>query len=288
MRLDPSAQPHSLGALQHWLQQAILQPLPAQHRAAEQAAAAHLQSTPSLPAHERLAIYQRAYQARLLQTFQHLLPSLHHAAGEESFGLFVHSYLRLHPPTQPQIDRAIDGFAGYLARSRPPRSEPHTPDWMDLYIDLAALDTALHHASLAPGHETASTTPAAASRPTATPDLHTLRPHRAACLQLLRCSHPVHHYAQALRQGSAPTLPTQPPSAPTYLAITRLHYHTSARELSAAQWQLLQHCNGQRTAAQALQQALRQLPPAQRHPAPSDEQLQLWLCNFMQQGLLRP
>ena len=51
----------------------------------------------SLTALERLAIYNRAYYARLLECLRESYPVLCHALGEDAFGSFALDYLQKYP-----------------------------------------------------------------------------------------------------------------------------------------------------------------------------------------------
>ncbi len=255
--------------LQTWLQSAITTGL----NEAQAQAATHLQSTDTLHAADRLAIYQHAYRARLLKTFHNLFPGLLHALGPEGLDGFASAFLRQHAPSHPSIDRIADGFADYLQNTRPPPDA--APDWADFLIDLVRLDATLNEVADAPGLEN---TPHAAAAPPA-PDLLASHPQPAPCLRLLACHYPVHDYLQTLRTGGQPQ---PPPARPTWLAVTRVAWRIHTRELAAVQWHLLAALDGQRTLAEALQT----LAPLNLQPTATPELARLWLTNFVNQGLV--
>jgi hypothetical protein len=266
----------SLPQLQAWLQSAISTPargdLPAQ-------AGEHLQSTAQLDAHARLAIYQRSYRARLLQSFHAMFPGLLHALGAEMLDKFALDFLEHSPPRHHSVNRVADGFAEHLQRTRPAPEQAAEADWADFIIDLARLETALLEVSEARGLERLTATAAATVRELADEPLLRCRPRGAPCLRLLSCSHPVHDYLQALRAGDAPGMPRP---RPTFLALTRVAWRLSTRELAPVQWELLRRLDGQTTVSEAL----RVVTTLNLQPAPSTELARVWLGNFLAQGLL--
>ncbi len=262
----------ALSHLQTWLQSAITT---GPHPAHQAQTSAHLQSTDTLHAADRLAIYEHAYRARLLKTFHSLFPGLLHAVGPEGLDAFASAFLHQQSPSHPSIDRVADGFAAYLQNTRPP---PDTaPDWADFLIDLVRLDATLNEVADATGLENALPQDPAEA-PT---DIQLLasQPQPAPCLRLLACRYPVHDYLQTLRTGGQPP----PPAArPTWLATTRVAWRIHTRELAAVQWHLLGALNGKRTLAETLQS----LVPLNLQPAATPELARLWLGNFVSQGLV--
>ncbi|WP_158290095.1 DNA-binding domain-containing protein [Ramlibacter sp. WS9] len=266
----------SLHQLQAWLQSAIS--IPARGDLAAQAGD-HLQATAQLGAHARLGIYQRSYRARLLQSFHAMFPGLLHALGADMLDKFALDFLEHSPPRHHSVNRIADGFAEHLQRTRPASEPGINADWADFIIDLARLETALLGVSEAHGLEHATTTDAANVRELPDESLLQRRPRHAPCLRLLACSHPVHDYLQALRADNAPGMPKP---RPTWLALTRVAWRLSTRELAPVQWELLARLDGQTTVAQALR-AVAALNP---QPLPTTELARIWLGNFLAQGLL--
>ncbi|MES2941057.1 MAG: DNA-binding domain-containing protein [Pseudomonadota bacterium] len=257
---------------QTWLLHAIRDGL----RAPSQAHA-HLQSTPTLAAPDRLRIYQHAYRARLLQSFRAIFPGLLHALGGELLDAFALDFLAHHPPSHFSINHVADGFVEHLRRTQP-RGDA---DWSDGLIDLAALETALLQVSEAPGLEQVPAADLRALRALDAGALLALRPRQAPCTRLLRCSRPVHHYLQALRAGGTPALPAPQPCA---LALTRADWRLATRELAPVQWELLARLDGTVTLAQAIEA----VAALQLRPAATPELARVWIVNFTAQGLLAP
>jgi hypothetical protein len=237
----------------------------------------HLHSSEGLDAAARLGIYRRAYRTRLLQSFHAIFPGLLRAMGAEVLDAFALAFLAHHRPHHYSINRVADDFAAYLQDTRPAR-EP-TVDWPDFIIDLARLETALLQVSESAGLESAAPPCRDLILRWSDERLSQCRPLAAPCLRLLECRYPVQEYLDAVRTGHDPPLP-EPRS--THLALTRVHFRLSMRELAVVQWRLLQCLNGSTTLAQALQS----IAELRLRPAPSLELARVWLGNFTSQGLV--
>jgi len=266
----------NLHGLQTWLQAAIRTPGDTQLRAQ---AAGHLQSSARLGAAARLAIYQRSYRARLLQSFHAIFPGLLHALGAELLDRFALEFLEHRPPHHPSVNRVAQGFAEHLQHTRPPAEHPGGPDWADFILDLARLELALLEVSEAHGLEQAGAVDAGRMRALTDAELLRCTPHGAPCLRLLEASYPVHDYLQAVRAGETPRTPD---ARPALLALTRVHYRLATRELAPVQWQLLCRLDGRTT----LSDALHAVAALGLRPAPDTALARVWLGNFLAQGLL--
>ena len=266
----------SLHQLQAWLQSAISTPTRGDLLAQ---AGDHLQSTAQLGAGARLAIYQRSYRARLLQSFHAMFPGLLHALGAHMLDKFALDFLEHSPPRHHSVNRVADGFAAHLQRTRPAPEQGTGADWADFIIDLARLETALLEVSEARGVEDSPAPAAASMRELADELLLQRRPRRAPCLRLLVCSHPVHDYLHASRAGDALAMPRP---RPTWLALTRVAWRLSTRELAPVQWELLARLDGRAT----VEEALRAVAALNLQPVPNTELARVWLGNFLAQGLL--
>ncbi|MBC7601888.1 MAG: putative DNA-binding domain-containing protein, partial [Ramlibacter sp.] len=212
----------SLHDVQAWMQAAISEPARSDLAAR---AGEHLKSSGALDAHARLAIYQRSYRARLLQSFHAIFPGLLHALGRDMLDAFALDFLRHHPPHRPSVNRVADGFAEHLLCTRPASSregeDEDEADWADFLVDLARLETLLLEVSEARGQEDIAAPDAASLRKLSAAQFLSLRPGAAPCLRLAACRFPVHTYLHALRKGDAPAIP-QP--RPVWLALTRVDY----------------------------------------------------------------
>src|SRR5262245_11063565 len=133
--------------LQQWLHRAIVEPprataavnLERVERVEDVVTASATQS-----AAERLAIYQRSYQARLLECLRAVFPAVRHALGPELFERFAIDYLVYDPPAGYTLARVAAGFPAYLAATRPDAARPATDraPWADFLIELATLELA--------------------------------------------------------------------------------------------------------------------------------------------------
>ncbi len=241
---------------------------------------ARLRSTPTLAAPDRLRIYRHAYRARLLQSFRAIFPGLLHVLGQELLDAFALDFLARHPPSHFSINHVADGFVEHLRRTQP-RGDAA---WSDFLIDLAALETALLQVSEAPGLEHLPAADARAWRALDATALLGLQPRQAPCVRLLRCSHPVHDYLQALRADGTGGTPALPAPRPCTLALTRADWRLATRELAPVQWELLARLDGTMTVGQALDAVM----ALQLRPTPTPELARVWIANFGAQGLLAP
>lgn len=268
--------PYPLLALQTWMQAAISMPGDAGLLAR---AASHLQSTPTLGATERLTIYRRSYQARLLQSFHAIFPGLLHVLGVEMLDAFALDFLQRSPPHNFSVNRVADGFVEYLQTTRPSSGNGATPDWSAFIIDLARLEIALLEVSDARGMEQSHGPVTEKISDMPDNQFRSSRPRTAPCLRLLDCAFPVHGFLQNVIANGAPAMPEP---RPTFLALTRVQYRLSTRELAPVQWQLLRRLDGNTCLADALQAVV----ALNLRPVPNMELARLWVANFQAQGLL--
>jgi Putative DNA-binding domain len=270
---EPEPAPE-LARRQRWLQAAITRPDGPRGGDAEDVLTASATQT----AAERLGIYQRSYQARLLECLRAVFPALRHALGEPLFDRFAADYLARHPPGGYTLGRLADAFPGYLAATRPDAdwpAEARAP-WADLLVELATLELACQEVYDGPGLE-GGPAPAAdeiLALPRAA--LLAARFVPAPCLRLFCFDFPVHDYVAAVHYGEAPALP-----APrvTPLAVSRRDYRVRFHPLFPDQHALLTALDGR----PSLGEALAMLDDAQPiDPAVLRCWLRLWLddCFF--------
>src|SRR5512145_302951 len=86
-------------------------------------------------ARERLAVYQHAYLARLLDVLRELFPCTLFAVGDDLFDQFAASYLRRYPPHSYTLGRLADQWVAYLDETRPPNA-----DWGEFVVELSRLE----------------------------------------------------------------------------------------------------------------------------------------------------
>ena len=243
---EPEPAPE-LARRQRWLQAAITRP----DGPPGADAAGVLTASATQSAAERLGIYQRSYQARLLECLRAVFPALRHALGEPLFDRFAADYLARHPPSGYTLGRLADAFPGYLAATRPDAdwpAEARAP-WADLLVELATLELACQEVYDGPGVE--GTLAPAADEVLALPRAALLAARfvPAPCLRLHRFDFPVHDYVAAVHRGEAPALPA--PRA-TPLAVSRRDYLVRFHPLFTDQHALLAVLDGRRTLGEAL------------------------------------
>ena len=237
---------HDLKQIQRWMQAVLMHPAGVEEGIASEAARQAIDVpaeqvervvTPSkaLNALERLAIYNRAYYARLLDCLRESYPVLCHAVGEDAFGGFALDYLQKYPSHSYTLNDLGANLPRYLRETRPD-DEP-TPGWPDFLIDLATLEWTYDEVFDGPGVE---------GQPLLKADqLRMIPPQRwpearlvpVPCLRLLHLSYPVHLYYTAVRRKQEPA---PPDPAETFLAVSRRRYVIRRYELARAQSELLQ------------------------------------------------
>ena len=133
---------HRLDQLQVWFLKAVTGSTPiARVSPDEQIRPSRQQS-----AAERLAVYQNAYFARLLEVLRELFPCTRFAVGDELFDQFAVGYLRAHPPHSYTLGKLADVWVDYLDSTRP-------PDWGAFVVELSRLEQAIDRIFDAPGPE---------------------------------------------------------------------------------------------------------------------------------------
>lgn len=104
----------TLAARQQWLLKSIVQ-----GPQASQMANQYILGSAQLSAAERLAIYQDGYRLRLLECMAAEFPTLQHYLGDPLFRLFCLGYLQHQPSRHYSLYQLGEGFADFLAATRP-------------------------------------------------------------------------------------------------------------------------------------------------------------------------
>ena len=129
-----SETPKDLQKLQGWLQTAIATPWltnPAELELVVKNSEGQLNQA------ERLNIYTRSYQGRLVQCMESEYPSLRLALGEELFNDFAKGYLMQYPSQSYTLTNLGKKFPQYLQETRP---DEEAGSWPDFMIELATLE----------------------------------------------------------------------------------------------------------------------------------------------------
>lgn len=88
-------------------------------------------------ADERLAIYQRAYRTRLIETLHAMFPALIRDLGEPMFNDFALEFIFSEPPRGWTLERLAETFPRWLAATKP--DEP----WAARIVQMAEHDAAV-------------------------------------------------------------------------------------------------------------------------------------------------
>ena len=222
------AAPQSLPELQRWLMHAICQPndsllteaivLPSRQQSAA----------------ERLAVYQHAYGARLLECMRELFPVLH-ATLAEGFDAFAVEYLERHPPTSYSLNHLAEQFVDFLLETRPP-NETGEADWVDFLIDLARLEFSIDQLFDGPGAEALPLLNTAQLAILNAEDWLRLRLLPVPCLRLHEFRFPINGFYTAAKRSESPEWPT---CQTEFVALTRRDFIVRRISLSAGEYALL-------------------------------------------------
>jgi hypothetical protein len=240
---------HDLAQLQRWMQAVLMHPAGAAEGAASEAARQAIDLPPeeaervvtrsrALTALERLAIYNRAYYARLLDCLRESYPVLAHALGDDAFGAFALDYLQKYPSRSYTLNDLGANLPRYLRESRPLDEEGEDgPRWPDFIIDLATLEWTYNEVFDGPGVEGRRLVRPGRLRridPARWPEARLVP---VPCLRLRSLRYPVHIYYTAVRRKKEPDFPAP---AETLLAVSRRRYVIRRYELTRPQYVLLE------------------------------------------------
>ncbi len=228
----------SLEAAQVWLQAAIM----AARRPDPEEVGARLTGSAAFPASAGLAIYRRAFIARIAAAMRAQFPALCHALGEPLFDDFAAEYVRLMPPVTYTLHDLGRRFPEFLAAQRPDRDAPEgeREAWIDFMLDLARFERRLFELFDSPGAE--GTLPASAEAPDSA-----LRLQPAVALG--RHGFNVAEYYHAVRRGE----PTPSPRPGRFFtALVRTDYTIRTVALREAEFQFLSGMRAGGTVADGL------------------------------------
>jgi len=226
----------SLDQLQRWMLDAITDPSGSDmDREVEQTILPSRQQS----APERLAVYQNAYLARLLEVLREQFPCTRFAASDELFDQFAAAYVQVHPPQSYTLGRLADHLPDYLDATRPAH-------WGAFLVELARLEQVIDRVFDCPGPE--------GSPPFTFPDdaSESLRLTFVPGFELHAFHYPVSAYYTDWKAGSEPAWPEP---AEQFVALLRREYVVRRYELSRAQYELLANLHAGKTLGEALRAA---------------------------------
>jgi hypothetical protein len=193
---------------------------------------------------DRLEIYAKAYFARLLECLRAVFPILTRALGEELFDEFAVGYLEKYPSSSYTLNRLGENFSRYLDETRPPDES-----WAKVLVDLAKLEWTIGEVFDGPGSEGSRLITADVLKNIPADRRPEVRLKPAPGVRTLALRHPVLPYYNALLEG-LDVLP--PPSADSFLALTRRDYVVRIHELSPMEFMLLTALLEGRSVAEAV------------------------------------
>jgi hypothetical protein len=278
-----------LDRLQRWFQAVIMHPDGIVPGVLGPDARQHMELSPgelervvtrsrALTAAERVAIYSRAYHARLTECLEAEFRVLRQAIGEVLFRMFARAYLSNCPSQSYTLADFGKGFPSYLHDTRPAESAERKEEaWPGFIIDLARFERAFSEVYDGPGVEGGPMPSAEGLRTLLTGRDRHVRLAPAVSLRLLTFQYPVQDYFHAVRRGQEPEFPAP---AETFLAMNRRNYVVTTLELSATQHALLSGLLEGQTVGQSLRRAGASLP---------DQRQQLIACieKWSKQGFFR-
>lgn len=238
----------SLAQIQRWMQAVIMHPDGVLHGADSAEARQHLDvagqiehviaASQQMNGEERLAIYGRAYYARLLECMRSVFPCVAKTVGDEAFDDLALGYLQQYPSRSYTLDQLGREFPQYLEETRPDRDEQGRPteSWPDFLIELARLEWAIGEVFDGPGVEAAPLVSAEDLRAIPAERWPHARLVCAPCLRLLSLRFPLNDYYTALRDEEQPELPAP---AETHLALSRRDWIVRRHALTRPQYALL-------------------------------------------------
>ena len=226
---------------QQWLQSLLLAPGPLPQRLAAQAAAWGFDEYSVVAAggpatvRRRLGIYAAGYRQRLLDCLAADFPALRQLLGEGLFAHFGELYLGEHPSQSFTLFDLGEGFAEFLARTRPKNAAPY----FRLPESIARIERARHEVLRAPGLEEAVAEEW-------TPERLLFEGRRlslAPCCRLLELSFDLKEFYLALLRKEDAILPAEKPS---WLALGRARYRLTIEALTEAEHCFLAACTAPR------------------------------------------
>jgi hypothetical protein len=207
---------------------------------------------------ERLDVYRRSYDARLVDVLRSVFPALLALLGDEVFDGFAIQYVRGRPSESWNLGAFGSEFAPWLETTRPVAYGRRTSDWTTLICDLAKLEWTLAEVFDGPGSEGRTSL-----RPEHLARLSPARRRRihlgvTPSLRLLELRFPMVAWYSALRSGGRGLKPPLPLPGTSYVAVWRQHYVVRREQISRVERDLLAALQHGKSLADAIGGAARQ------------------------------
>jgi hypothetical protein len=260
-----------LDRLERWFQSEIVRPHePRRAREADRPRPADLVlPSRTLTARERVAIYQRAYFARLRDCLAEEFKAVHRVLGDAAFDRLSRAYLAKHPSRHYSLNELGRRLPRYLGGRAPIARRA-------LVRDLARLENAMSEVFDA---ESAALLDAAAVAAVAPGEWPRARLHAVPAFRLLALDFPVNAIVTAVRREEP--IPDVSPKR-TFVAVYRKGFVVWRMDLSEPAWRLLRALAAGRTIEAAIRAARR----AWRGDRVAFEQkLSQWFRDFVAEGI---
>lgn len=261
-----------LPELQNWLQTAITDPHSVDPAAVDSAVAGG-----RLAALDRLGIYQRAHDLRLLQCLRAEYAVLCDVLENEVFNELALDYLRRNPPNTYTLFQLGARFPDYIADTRPDHGDCQPELVFDFMQELATLERAFVEVARGPGHEDTESSKADCPLQGR---LENAQVTPAVCLRLLHSQFALPDFFLALRRGEKRDTPGRDT---TWIAMTRRHWQVQIHSIERWEWQLLQCLLNGQSLNQSAQHVARELNLDEIEVR---SRLPVWLSHASDQWLL--
>jgi len=221
-----------------------------------------------LSSRERFAVYQNAYQVRLLECLREEFPVFRATVGDEAFDQLARDYLARFPSRSYTLGVLSHHFINHLRDTRP-RRDAEGLDWFDFAIDTAEFEHTINSVFDGPGSERCGD---------AIPDESV---GMACCpsLRLLTVGHPIDEHWTRIKAGEAPAAC---PSASTRYAVYRRDYVVRYLRIFEAEIQIL----GQLVDGVSLAESLSMI--SDEGVSLSEDWVYVCCCRWAAEGFARP
>lgn len=250
----------TLDTVQRWMQTVLMHPGGVEQGIASAAARELIDVTPeraesvvtpsqSLTGLERLAIYNHAYFARLLECLRESYGVVQKCVGEEAFDEFAVNYLQTYPSRSYTLNDLGANFPQYLRESIPESELDEL--WPNFVIDLATLERTYCEVFDGPGIEGQALLNPESFQALSPESWEDARLVTVPCLRLLELQFPIHEYYSEVKRESQAEMPDP---GRTFLAITRQDFVIRRFELTQAQFIVLSALQNGESVGEAIYQ----------------------------------